>query len=68
MSVIKQMQNTKSNLQALMPLIAGKVVSDSILKKNIFLGTSMHHLNLAYQRKGFDGFYSILTESKSHQA
>ena len=35
MSVIKQMENTKSNLQALMPLIAGKVVSDSILKKKI---------------------------------
>ena len=35
MSVIKQMENTKSNLQSSMPLIAGKVVSDSILKKSL---------------------------------
>ena len=33
MSIIKQLENTKSNLQSLMALITGKVVSDSTLKK-----------------------------------
>ena len=35
MSVIKQMENAKTNLQTLMPLITGKVVSDSMLKKSL---------------------------------
>lgn len=37
MSIIKQLENTKSNLQSMMVLITGKVVSYSILKKYLFL-------------------------------
>ena len=35
MSNMNQMENTKSNLHSLMPLITGKVESDSMLKKSL---------------------------------
>ena len=57
------MENTKCNLQSLMPLITGKIVSDiNMLKKISSSGLSMHHLHLAYQRKGFDGINTHFTK------
>jgi DNA polymerase III alpha subunit (gram-positive type) len=62
MDVIKQMEITKSNLESLMPLIRSKVVSDSMGKKIASSGLSLHHLHLAYERKGYDGIFGIFTE------
>ena len=47
MSITKQMENTKSNLQLLMPLIP-----DSILKKNLFLGTFYQQFTISIPKKG----------------
>ena len=62
MQVVAQMEDSKVNLQTLMPLARNKVVSESMVKKMSMSGLSMHHLQLAYQRGGFDGVHSVLSE------
>ena len=64
---MKKKENTKFNLQSLMPLITGKVVhvSDSMLKRKSLprnILCAIHILHLAYQRKRFKGIYSLFTE------
>lgn len=53
---------TKSNLPTLMPLLTNKTVSESMVKRMSLPGSSMHYLQLAYQRRGFDGVQSVLSE------
>uniref|UniRef100_K1PJH7 Uncharacterized protein n=1 Tax=Magallana gigas TaxID=29159 RepID=K1PJH7_MAGGI len=62
MQVVLQMEDSKSNLQTLMPLLSNKTVSESMVKRMSLSGLSMHHLQLAYQRGGFDGVQSVLSE------
>lgn len=62
MQVVLQMEDSKSNLQTLMPLIRNKIVSESMVKKMSLPGLLMHHLQLVYQRGGFDGVHSVLSE------
>lgn len=61
MQVVLQM-DSKSNLQTLMPLLTNKTVSDGMVKRMSLPGFSMHHLQLAYQRRGFDGVQNALSE------
>ena len=62
MQVLLQMEDSKSNLQTLMPLLTNKTVSESMVKRMSPSGLSMHHLQLVYQREGFDGVQSVLSE------
>lgn len=62
MQVVLQMEDSKSNLQTLMPLLTNKTVSESMVKRTSLPGLSMHHLQLAYQRRGFDDVQNVLSE------
>lgn len=62
MQVELQMEDSKSNLQTLMPLLTNKTVSESMVKRMSLPGLSMHHLQLAYQRGGFDVVQNVLSE------
>lgn len=62
MQVVLQMEDSKSNLQTLMPLLTNKTVSESMVKRMSLSGLSMYYLQLAYQREGFDGIQSVLSE------
>lgn len=62
MQVVLQMEDSKSNLQTLMPLLTNKTMSESMVKRMSLSGLSMYHLQLAYQREGFDGIQSVLSE------
>lgn len=62
MQVVLQMEDSKSNLQTLMPLLTNKTVSESMVKRKSLSGLSMYHLQLAYQREDFDGMQSVLSE------
>lgn len=62
MQVVLQMEDSKSNLQILMPLLTNKTVSESMVKRMSLPGPSVHHLQLAYQRGGFNGVQSVLSE------
>lgn len=62
MQVVLQMEDSKSNLQTLMPLLTNKTVSESMVKRMSLPCPSVHHLQLAYQNGGFNGVQSVLSE------
>ena len=56
------MVNAAQYKRTLQPLQVKKAVSDSMATKIAKAGLNFDHLKLAFERKGFDGLYSILSE------
>ena len=59
---IRNLVNAAQYKRTLQPLQVKKAVSDSMATKIAKAGLNFDHLKLAFERKGFDGLYSILSE------
>ena len=61
-SEIRNLVNATQYKKTLQPLQTKKALSDSMATKIAKAGLNYDHLKLAFERKGFDGIYSILSE------
>ena len=59
---IRNLVNATQYKRTLQPLQVKKAVSDSMATKIAKAGLNFDHLKLAFEQKGFDGLYSILSE------
>ena len=61
-SVIINSVNAAINKLTLQPLLAGKVISESMASKIATAGLTYDHLKLAHDRNGLDGLSAVLSE------
>lgn len=60
--VVIHIEDSKSNLQTLIPLMRNKIMLQSMVKKMSLSGLAMHYLQFTYQREWLNGVHILLNE------